>query len=136
MRFRNEVCGGEATIREYCFNLARNGGRSVAKILGTEVMQVSQDGPNQCCFTNVRLPLQFSHQKLVGPDAKVGLDAAEGSRIVTWLMHRAMHDHKTWIPGRFYGGAAWIRLSAQVYLGLRDFEWAAGVLKKLCERAE
>jgi hypothetical protein len=130
IKFREEVCGGEARIRDYCFNLARDGGQVIAKSLGTERMQTAQDEMSQCCFTNVRLPLSFRKEDTPN------LDAADGPKIVTWIMDRAMYDYNTWMPGKFYGGAIWIRLSAQIYLEIKDFEWAAGVLKALCERAE
>ena len=136
IKFRNDVCGGETVIREYCFNLARDGGQLIAKLLGTETMQTSQDGPNQCCFTNVRLPLRFNHQESLDKNAKGTLDAANGTKIVTWLMNCAMYEYNTWVPGKFYDEAVWVRLSAQIYLELKDFEWAGGMLNELCVRAQ
>ena len=136
IKFRNDFCGGETVIREYCFNLARDGGQLLASLLGTETMQTLQDRPNQCCFTNVRLPLRFSHQESLEKNAKGTLDAANGAKIVTWLMECAMYEYNTWIPGKFYYGAIWVRLSAQIYLELKDFAWAGGVLKDLCVRAQ
>ena len=136
IKFRNDFCGGETVIREYCFNLARDGGQLLASLLGTETMQTLQDRPNQCCFTNVRLPLRFSHQESLDKNAKGTLDAANGAKIVTWLMECAMCEYNTWIPGKFYYGAIWVRLSAQIYLELKDFAWAGGVLKDLCVRAQ
>lgn len=134
IRFRKDVCGGEETIRNYCFNLARQGGHCVAKSLGTEVLENEKGTLGKCCFTNVRLPLQFRQSEAQESDAGNGLDPTDGPVIVKWLMERAMREFDTWIPGKFYGGAAWVRLSAQIYLELRDFEWAATVLQKLCER--
>lgn len=128
IKFRTDVCGGEDRIRYYCFNLARDGGHSLAKILGTETMQNSEDTLGQCCFTNVRLPLLFNTER------QGGLKFAEGPDVVKWIMDRALCEFNTWIPGKYYAGAVWVRLSAQIYLGIKDFEWAAGVLQGLCER--
>ena len=125
IQFRKDTCGGEEAIRQYCFNLARTGGKKVAAILGTEVMENSQQTLGQCCFANVRLPLGSVQE---------GLEAGEGPIIVKWLMDHAMTDFDTWIPGKFYGEAFWVRLSAQIYLEMKDFEWAGGVLLKLCHR--
>ena len=116
IKFRTDVCGGEDKIRYYCFNLARDGGHSLAKILGTETMQNSEDTLGQCCFTNVRLPLLFNTER------RGGLECAEGPDVVKWTMDRALCEFNTWIPGKYYAGAVWVRLSAQIYLGIKDFE--------------
>lgn len=136
LRFRNDICGGEARIQDYCFNLAREGGRNIAKTLGTETMHASPDDSGNCCFTNVRLPLLFrGGQASLNPEVAHGsLDAADGPKVVKWIMDRLMCDFNTWIPGKFYAGAVWVRLSAQIYLEMKDFEWAAMVLQELCER--
>ena len=136
IKFREDVCGGEARIRDYCFNLAHDGGRVIVNVLGTETMQTSQDELGQCCFTNTRLPLPFCPEDTPSLEAQGGLDAAEGPIIVTWIMDRAMRDYNTWIPRKFYGGAVWVRLSAQIYLEMKDFEWAGGVLNTLCGRVK
>lgn len=136
IKFRNDICGGETAIREYCFKLARDGGQLIANFLGTETMPTSREGSNQCCLTNVRLPVHFSRQEPLDVNANDILDAANGEKIVTWLQECAMCEYNTWIPAKFYGGAIWVRLSAQIYLELKDFEWAGGVLKELCVRAQ
>lgn len=59
IRFRESVYGGEEEIRRYCFILARDGGKLVAEALGTETMTNAMASINQCCFTNIRLPLDF-----------------------------------------------------------------------------
>ena len=91
-------------------------------------MQNTQDTLGQCCFTNARLPLSFDTGR------QGGLSGAEGPDVVKWIMDRAMCEFNTWIPGKFYAGAIRVRLSAQIYLEIKDFEWAAGVLQQLCDR--
>lgn len=132
IKFREGTCGGEERIRDYCFKLARDGGGIIATTLGTEIMENSQKTLGRCCFTNVRLPLNF-HRAGTSEDEH-HLNAGDGPNIVQWLMDRAMCEYNTWIPGKFYGGAAWVRLSAQIYLEIKDFEWAATVLHTLCKR--
>lgn len=137
LKFRVRL-GGEEKIRRYCFNLARSGGRVVADVLGTEVMDNSSGTLNQCCFAMVRLPLQFASEPQPKSEAAgEGFFAAnDGPKIVKWIMDTLMNRHETWIPAKFYCGAIWVRISAQVYLDLQDFEWAAHILKGLCQQVQ
>lgn len=134
IKFRTEVCGGEDEIRNYCFRLAREGGQAIVNMLGTETMENLQGTLGNCCFTNIRLPLDFQSTDTGNDVASNGFDPVDGPDVVKWLMNRAMCEFDTWIPGKFYGGAAWVRLSAQIYLEMKDFEWAGTVLRKLCDR--
>jgi hercynylcysteine S-oxide lyase len=134
IRFRADICGGEDRIRDYCFSLAHNAGLVISDRLGTEVMQHPKSVLNQCCFTNVRLPLDFHQPDMAHAAVEDGLDPANGPVIVKWIMHRLMYKFNTWIPGKFYNGAIWVRLSAQIYLEMKDFEWAALIPQKLCKR--
>ena len=59
---------------------------------------------------------------------------SEGPYVVKWIMDRVLCEFNTWIPGKIYAGAIWVRLSAQIYLEIKEFEWAAGVLRDLCDR--
>lgn len=83
IRFWNYMCGVETVIREYCFNLARDGGQLIANLLSTGTMHTSPKGSNQCCLTNVRLHLRFSCQQSLDVNANDTLDAADGEKIVT-----------------------------------------------------
>lgn len=69
LRFRQVACGGEESIRHYCQDIAQIGGRRVAQILGTEVMQNSTCTLTNCSFVNVRLPLTFSTSPTAAPDS-------------------------------------------------------------------
>ena len=137
LKFRARL-GAEEQIRQYCFNLAHQGGSLMADVLGTEVMNNNSGTLKQCCFAMVRLPLQFASETqtkrdLSGDDQ---LAAEHGPKIVKWIMDTLMNRHDTWIPGKFYHDAIWVRISAQVYLDLGDFEWAAQILKGLCEQVQ
>ncbi|KAL2352568.1 pyridoxal phosphate-dependent transferase [Cryomyces antarcticus] len=120
---------GEAAVAAYCFELARAAGQLTASTLGTNVLARvdAADRTEECCFSNVRLPLDGD------------VDAAKGNhdaaiRIAQWISQVLVREYATFIAIVFYGDAWWVRLSAQVYLDLADFEWGAGVLKKVCER--
>ena len=43
MKFR-QLLGGESVIQQYCHTLAREGGKAVAEILGTELLDNSGEG--------------------------------------------------------------------------------------------
>ncbi|KAF7343030.1 putative aminotransferase family protein [Mycena venus] len=138
--------GGEAAIRTYCETLAREGGLRVAALLGTEVLENKAGTLGKCFFANVRLPLDLSAcEALVA--AKAGEREAAGKKAVgreevpglvkNWAARMTAKEYGG-VSGadRVWRGGWWVRLSAMVYLEMADFEWAAGVLKKICERAE
>lgn len=122
--FRAQVCGGEANVRKYCFELAVKGGDRMAEIFGTEALD-----NKGCCFATVRLPLTALE---LGIGEEQGDD---GTRAAKWMQELTPQEYNTYIPIKFYAGAFWCRISAQVYLGIEDFEWAARLLEVICERA-
>ncbi|KAK3701075.1 hypothetical protein LTR37_015637 [Vermiconidia calcicola] len=149
LRFRSNVCGGEAAIENYCFDLAQQGGKRMAQLLETEVMDNRNAKLSQCCFAMVRLPLRFASDTVSTTDRVMDrrseatrggieynqqlLPPERGPEFVKTIMDKLRDEHDTWIPMKFYSGAIWFRISAQVYLEMADLEWAAGVLSKLCK---
>lgn len=73
MAFRRRI-GGESAIRTWCHELARQGGRKVAEIWGTEVME-SGDGDLTGTMVNVRLPLEWKADTV-----------AEDRDVLTWAL--------------------------------------------------
>jgi selenocysteine lyase/cysteine desulfurase len=139
IKFRSQICGGETAIRDYCFGLAQEGGKRMASIFGTEVLDNRTCTLSQCCFAMVRLPLVFAPDPSSGPytitslERKVPVFPSErGPELAKTIMDTLMTKHDTWIPAMFYRGAIWARVSAQIYLEMADFEWAAEVLVALC----
>jgi selenocysteine lyase/cysteine desulfurase len=134
IKFREEVCGGEDSIMSYCIQLAKDGGRKVAEILGTEVLDCPESTMTDCCLINVRLPLR------VGPKsaAEAGIHMIEpgyGIDATSWMEKTLMEEFDTFLAMIYFQDVWWIRLSAQVYLDLEDFEWCGLKLKEICERA-
>ena len=137
IKFRKEVLGGEESIREYCFKLARGGGKLVAAILGTEVMENKEGTLGECCFAMVRLSPVYSDADVNGSaENGTSLPTKAAPEIAKWMSSTLMEKYDTFIPGMLYEGAMWMRLSAQVYLDLEDFRWAGNVLKELCRNVE
>ena len=151
LQFRDEVCGGEHSIRRYCQHIAQAGAKRIAEILDTEVMENKTHTLQKCCFAMVRLPLRLgskispgleipaSHQR-DETGARIVKEAThdikDASAIVKWIMDRVVDEFDTFIPARLHAGAIWIRLSGQIYLDIKDFEWAGYLLKDLCQRVD
>lgn len=126
LKFRNDVCGGEDAIRQYCYKLANEGGVKAAGILGTEVMDNKESTMTECCMFNVRLPVDT-----YGPGAFRGDDAALATAFISWSLTT---EYETFIATYFHCGKLWARFSCQIYLELRDIEWGAKILKDLSDR--
>ena len=149
LAFRKEVCGGEERIYAYLEQLANEAADAVAKILGTEVLQEQglKDGEKSllraCALNNVRLPIAVQTTTSVVMDWTQ--PGTEGSlyaplprelagQVAVWIQGTLMDEYKTFVPVFVYKGWLWTRLSAQVYLELKDFEWVGGVLKEVVGR--
>ncbi len=134
LAFRESV-GGDAAIREYCFNLAREGGELLARKLGTEVLENDEGTLGECCFTNVRLPMAL--EEIQEAAEKRGHDWRNGDqcledRVRDFISGLTVTNHNTFMAIMFHGGAWWVRISAQIYLEKSDFEFAGEVLVELC----
>lgn len=125
LRFRKYVCHGEEAIRKYCNNLAVVGGRRMAEILDTDVME--EGNSRRCCFANVRLPIALGN----GEGEIKENDAIE---VAQWIAEKLALEYDAYIAIYIHGGKLWTRLSAQIYIDLEDVERGAQVLKVLCER--
>jgi selenocysteine lyase/cysteine desulfurase len=123
-----ESLGGEAAILGYCYDLARKAGKRVAEILGTEVLENKTGTLGNCCFTNVRLPLKLDEVVHVANKDTVGVP------VVNFLSALLVRGYGTFMALIFYGGAWWVRFSAQTYLEIADFEKAGEILKEVCGR--
>jgi hypothetical protein len=130
IKFREDI-GGEEAIRNYCWDIAYQGGKRVAEILGTHTMDNKTNTLSQCCFSNVRLPLNFESN---GEGKENGFSAKDGASAQRWLRLTALNEFDTYLQIVFYAGSMWIRLSGQIYLGFNDFEWVGYKLKELCDR--
>ncbi|EON63693.1 hypothetical protein W97_02921 [Coniosporium apollinis CBS 100218] len=131
-----EALGGEAVIRDYCADLARKSGARVAELLGTRILENEEGTLGNCNFTNVLLPLKLQDVENLAKEAGKGeLETGEvGMLVREFVINSGLKEHNTFMALIFYGQQWWVRLSAQIYLEMADFEWASGVLKDLCER--
>ncbi|KAK0725980.1 hypothetical protein B0H67DRAFT_572041 [Lasiosphaeris hirsuta] len=105
LKFRSEVCGGEARIRKYCEEIARQGGARVAEILDTGVLGGSSSSFQRCCFTNVRLPLT---------PVELAIDKSCGRKAAKLMQELTPAEYETYLPIKFYDGQFWCRVSNQI----------------------
>lgn len=119
---------GEEAIISYCHSLAREAGRTVSSILGTEVLENAEGTLGNCNFSNVRLPLSYADV--------AGSNHATAVKVAQWMAKVEVEEYNTFIATFFYAEAWWVRLSAQVYLAAEDFDWAGKTLKEVCERVK
>ncbi|KAL9000467.1 MAG: hypothetical protein Q9169_000984 [Polycauliona sp. 2 TL-2023] len=129
LKFRQQVCGGEEQIMAYCEHISNEGGKKVAQILGTEVMENQEKTLTKCCLTNVKLPVQLG-------EAGGQIKPMDGFRACGWMAQTLITEHNLFAPPFFHDGFLWIRLSGQVYVEMEDFVAAAEVYKELCRRVE
>ncbi|KAF2456850.1 pyridoxal phosphate-dependent transferase [Lineolata rhizophorae] len=135
LKFR-QALGGEERIRSYCYHLAREGGQRVARMLGTCVLENDEQTLGNCCFSNVKLPLELNAVVRVADKINGRDDNASTVpfKVRDWLGSTMMREYDTFMALYFYGGAWWVRLSAQIYLEMEDFEWGGKVVQELCTR--
>ena len=111
---------------KYCEDMAREGGKKAAEILGTEVMNNAEGTLTQCAFANVKLPLKIG-------DGEGEVKQQDSAALVEWLKCRGMEESDTYLQTVLYRGNWWWRISGQIYLEVEDIAWGAEVMKKLCE---
>lgn len=164
IKWRKEVLGGEERIMDYLQWLAKEGGKTTAAIMGTEIMENKKGTLTNCAMVNVALPIEISSAKVAtndnvaeaviqtettAPGVTLGItgnekSSASSTRVVLpqedsfgatqWMLETLMRDYKTFIALFVYGNKVWARLSAQVYLDLEDFAWAGHTLLELSRR--
>ncbi|KAI0250289.1 PLP-dependent transferase [Lactifluus subvellereus] len=112
--------GGEQKINDYCHSLALSGGRLLSRLLGTPLLDPT--GEFTLNMVNVRLPLVPST-----PDNAITHETLMRNLLEGWRVSA--------MPFRHNGGW-WVRVSAQVWNEISDFEYLAKALKDSCEKLE
>jgi hercynylcysteine S-oxide lyase len=126
IRFRDEVCGGEAAIQAYCTSLAKEAEQLLVKTLGTETFDIPES--HRVFFAHVRLPIS------VGEGDGFDVPLKDVPAITQFLNREFVERYRTFMYVLFYRGAWWVRLSIAAYVDLEDCKYAASVLKDLSER--
>ncbi|KZZ99003.1 aminotransferase family protein (LolT) [Moelleriella libera RCEF 2490] len=158
--WRRDRCGGEDAIRAYLWDLNKRGVRLVAERLGTTFLDNAKGTMTNCAMGNVALPVLIVDD---GEDEREGDSSGGGGttqgssnsssvknetakstdvpvarkhqgRLFQWVAETLVGDYKTFVSQFMIGNRYWVRISAQIYLELKDYELAADVLTSLCER--
>lgn len=108
--------GGEEKINAYCHEVAVAGGKRLAELLGTSV--VDENGEFTANMVNVRLPLD-----------DVPGSVATNSKI----MRALLFDWNCYAAHFYHNGAWWVRCSTQVWNEISDFEYLGKALLTVCE---
>ncbi|KAF4593568.1 hypothetical protein EYR40_008355 [Pleurotus pulmonarius] len=115
LRFR-EWLGGEDKINLYCHDLAVAGGKRLAEVLGTQVLD--PDGSLTLNMVNVELPL--SGEIKWTPEIK------------NRFSEKLLKEHNVFAASFYHSGRWWARCSAQIYNELSDFEVLGRAFLRIC----
>ncbi|KNZ74473.1 hypothetical protein J132_06822 [Termitomyces sp. J132] len=99
--FRLKI-GGEKRIIDYCHTLAIEGGKCVAEILGTEVMDMPE-APGELVGTMVNVLLPLPETIRPSPDVLRAFD------------QKLFSDRRAYAVIYYHNNCWWVRISAQVY---------------------
>lgn len=76
-------------------------------------------------------PLNSPSLNSAGP---IVIQHADVQQHCDWMQKTLVDEFNTFVAIYPYDGKLWTRISGQIYLELKDFEWLGGVLKGLLER--
>ncbi|TRM58813.1 pyridoxal phosphate-dependent transferase [Schizophyllum amplum] len=119
-KFRSWL-GGEDAINGYTHKLAMEGGKRMAEILQVEMMYPGDPG-TECSMVNLALPLPPF------PDDPADIRA----KIQTRYQRKLLFERKMGAAHFFHNGRWWVRVSAQVWLEMEDFEKLAKGISEVC----
>ncbi|KAI8980100.1 PLP-dependent transferase [Trametes punicea] len=124
LSFRNWL-GGEKAINDYCHKLALDGGKRLAEVMKTRVMD--ETGELTVNMSDVLLPLPvektpgevYSREQLV--------------KINLFLREKLLNEWNAYAAHYFHAGAWWCRCSAQVFNEVSDFEYLGKAFNAICQ---
>jgi len=114
-----EWLGGEGVINDYCHRIALEGGKRLAQILGTEIIDEAQGFDFTLNMVNVAIPFPPT----------ISSDFA-----IEMAFRRKLLIKKKTYPAFFYhNGKWWTRCSAQIWSQVEDFEFLGKVILEACK---
>ncbi|KAI9172589.1 Hercynylcysteine sulfoxide lyase [Paramyrothecium foliicola] len=132
--YRRDVLGGEDRIMAYQRDLSRRGSDRVAEALGTHVLDNKAGTLRQSAMANIALPIWYGEKGEGAGAADVVVSLEDAPAVHAWMLGRMMDEHATYVATFGFQGRFWVRLSAQLYLGMEDYEFVGKVLKELVRR--
>ncbi|EFY99487.1 Sir2 family protein [Metarhizium robertsii ARSEF 23] len=134
IEWRRNVCGGEDKIVSYLWDLNKKGIKLVADALGTTYLDNSKGTMTNCAMGNVSLPVWVSERGEGAKETDIVVPEEDKDTVFQWITETLVRDYRTFMLRFIMGNRYWIRISAQIYLDLADYEFAAKALGDICER--
>ena len=131
LAYREAVLGGEERIMQYLVRLNKAGGQQIAERLGTFVLDNSKGTMTDCALCNVALPLWLDARGAGAKESDVVLPVEALDRAMGWIFKLLMEQYKTSMPPFILGKRFFLRVSAQVYLDLKDYDFAAVIAEDI-----
>ncbi|KAI1073829.1 putative aminotransferase family protein [Whalleya microplaca] len=135
--FRNQVCGGEASIWDYCHSVTQRSAAVAAEILGTDIMDCPGSCLRNCFFANIRLPLKLDTEdtsSLASEPRQGKVDPKHAAKVSDWFKSTGVRESGIYFQTLLYRASWWWRISGMVYVEEADFRKGAEVMRGLCER--
>ncbi|KAI0690171.1 PLP-dependent transferase [Cytidiella melzeri] len=120
--------GGEEKINAYCHKLAREGGKRLAELFGTRLLDESGEQTLSMVMVQMPLPVESTLGSIYTPEIK--------SQILNLFNQRLVVEQNTFIAYHDHNGAWWTRVSVQVFTDMSDFEFVAKALGAVCKEAK
>ncbi|CDK26338.1 unnamed protein product [Kuraishia capsulata CBS 1993] len=130
IEFRENVCGGEDAIADYCLRTAKEGGAKIAELWGTKVLE-NKEGSLTTSMVNVEAPIPSDLKEDFLRLCKTPKFVEKMRAYVDRIQVEEFH---TYLPCCYHNGALWCRFSAQVYVDVDDFVYAANSFRKAFNR--
>lgn len=133
--WRRDVLGGEDRILAYLWDLNKRGIAKVAEILDTSYLENKAGTLTNCAMANVTLPLWVGERgRERAPEGHTVLRKEKANTAFNWIQMTLVEEYKTSMAVYYWRDRFWVRISAQVYLDMEDYEWAGRTLKEVCAR--
>lgn len=133
--WRKDALGGEDRIISYLWDLNKKGIKHVSEFLGTTILENKAGTLTNCGMANVALPLWVGEAgKAKAPEGQTVLSSEDAPKAFNWIQKKMFDEYKTFMALWVRWDRFWVRISAQVYLDMGDYEFAGRTLKELSER--
>lgn len=127
IQFRNQVCGGEKSIRKHCESLARKvGDLALRQWPGTQLMENAENSLITAMVTLIVPINQYS-------DTFDATDKTQMKRLIDFTATHLIEKYHTFVPFAPHNNKVVLRFSAQVYNELSDYEYAIAAAQKTLE---
>lgn len=127
IHFRQNACGGEATINRYCNELCQTVGRFISLEKWPELSVLSVD--TVTTMINIEVPVVHLAKRagliLTNDLLRMFLPAWKPS------IESEMLKHRTFVPLFYHNGRIYARFSCQIYNELDDYDYASDVVVKV-----